>query len=226
MRFKNTAVIRKRSGFTLIEVLVAVFFGAMVIVAATSFIWSMGHAWGTGSQDWLFHKHMRGVSRFLENTLQVAGNRVPLSEDETPIAWAERNGSAYQNREFLTFELDESPGVLVWPDERPLPKIVCSLDLDPREGLFLLWRSRLEEDYEDKEPRRTLISPFVTGIRYYYIENFEDENLEWEIEDEPEREADGAYIMPQRIELIFTYFEVEYKRQIVLPSVFNGVPVL
>jgi len=38
-------------GFTLVEVMVAVFFGAMILVAATSFIFSMGELWGRGAPE-------------------------------------------------------------------------------------------------------------------------------------------------------------------------------
>ena len=147
---------------------------------------------------------------------------MPAGEAETPIYWSSRGGRAYENKELLTFELEKSPGVLVWP-ENPLPHVVCSLELERDEGLYLLWRSRLEADFEEEEPRKTLISPFVTEMKYYYLDP-DDEEAEWEIEDEPTKETDGSYILPQRIEIVFEYEGREEKRQIVLPTVFDGVP--
>lgn len=214
---------RSRAGFTLLEVMVAVFIGAMLLVATTSFVFSMGELWGKGANVWLFQKHVRGVSRFLENSVQSSSWKLPAGEAETPIYWGEWGSREYQNQQFLTFELEKSPGVLIWPEER-LPHVVCSLELDEEEGLYMLWRSRLEEDFEDESPRRTLISPFVKGIRYFYID-LEEEEGEWEVFEEPEKETDGSYLLPQRIELTFEYQGQEEKRQIVVPGIFNGLPM-
>jgi len=213
---------RSTQGFTLLEVMFAVFMGSALLVAATAFVFSLGELWGKGANVWLFQKHVRGVSRFLEQSVQKSGWKMPAGEAETPIYWSSRGGRAYENKELLTFELEKSPGVLVWP-ENPLPHVVCSLELERDEGLYLLWRSRLEADFEEEEPRKTLISPFVTEMKYYYLDP-DDEEAEWEIEDEPTKETDGSYILPQRIEIVFEYEGREEKRQIVLPTVFDGVP--
>ncbi len=214
--------LRSRKGFTLLEVMFAVFMGSALLVAATAFVFSLGELWGKGANLWLFQKHVRGVSRFLEQSVQKSGWKMPTGEAQTPIYWSSRGGRAYENQQLLTFELAKSPGVLVWPDT-PLPHVVCSLELDRDEGLYLLWRSRLETDFEEEEPRKTLISPFVTDIKYYYIDT-EDEDAEWEVEDEPTKETDGQFLLPQRIEIVFEYEGREEKRQIVLPVLFNGVP--
>ena len=214
---------QSKAGFTLLEVMVAVFIGATLLVASTTFVFSMGELWGRGADVWLFQKHVRGVSRFLENSVQASSWRLPAGETQTPIYWGEWGSREYQNEQFLTFELDKSPGVFVWPDER-LPHVVCSLELDREEGLYMLWRSRLEEDFDEESPRRTLMSPFVTGIRYFYLDS-EDEEAEWEVFDDPEKETDGSYILPQRIELTFEYQGQEEKRQIVIPAIFDGLPM-
>jgi len=200
----------------------AVFMGSALLVAATAFVFALGELWGKGANVWLFQKHVRGVSRFLEQSVQKSGWKMPTGEAQTPIYWSSRGGRAYENQQLLTFELEKSPGVLVWPDT-PLPHVVCSLELDREEGLYLLWRSRLETDFAEEEPRKTLISPFVTDIKYYYIDT-EDEDAEWEVEDEPTKETDGQFLLPQRIEIVFEYEGREEKRQIVLPVLFNGVP--
>ncbi len=221
-RFSKRKSLKSRKGFTLLEVMVAVFIGAAILVAVTTFVFSMGELWGKGANVWLFQKHVRGVSRFLEQSLQSSGWKMPQGDEEAPIYWGERGGRAYQNEKLLTFELEKSPGVLIWP-ESPLPYVVCSLEFDKNEGLFMLWRSRLEEDFGEEEPRKTLISPFVTDLKYYYLDP-EDEDAEWEVEDDPQKEADSEYILPQRIELVFEYQGKEEKRQIILPTVFNGIP--
>ena len=201
----------------------AVFMGAALLVAATTFVFSLGELWGKGANVWLFQKHVRGVSRFLEQSFQTSSWKLSDGGVESVVYWANRGGREYENEELLTFELEKSPGVLVWPED-PLPYVVCSLELDDEEGLYLLWRSRLEEDFGEEEPRKTLISPFVKGIKYFYIDP-EDEDAEWEIEEEPVKETDGTFMLPQRIEIIFEYEGQEEKRQIPLPSFFIGVPM-
>jgi prepilin-type N-terminal cleavage/methylation domain-containing protein len=227
MRFGlRNGIARSRKGFTLLEVMVSVFIGATLLVATTTFIFSMGELWGRGANVWLFQKHVRGVSRFLEQSIQATSWKLPQGEEEqTPVHWYEWSSREYRNRSLLTFEMETSPGVLVWPESR-LPYVVCSLEFEKSEGLFMLWRSRLEQDFEEESPRRTLISPFVTGVKYYYIDYEEDEeDAEWEVQDDPEKEADGSYLLPQRIELVFEYEGQEEKRQVVLPTIFNGLPI-
>lgn len=212
-----------RSGFSLLEVIIAVFLGALVLTGTISFLFSMGQLWGRGAEERLFEKHVRGVSRFLEESFHQAGLRLEQDAEQGPVYWAERGGRQNLTTQYLTFELDRGPGLLVWPDE-PLPRVVCSLQHVPDDGLYLLWRSRLEDDFQEAEPRRTLVSPFVTAMRYHYLD-YADENDDWEILDDPEREPDGSYLAPQRIELVFKYKEETVRRQIALPTIFNGVPL-
>lgn len=214
---------RGQSGFTLIEVLLAVAMGAFILTAMTTFLFSMAELWGAGSNDRLFGKHARGVSRFLEQSFQTASSRYAEDGAEPPVFWFKWEGDGARNAEYLSFELERSPGALVWPIE-PLPHVVCSLEFDAGEGLFLLWRSRLEESFEDDPPRRTLISPFVEEVTYHYID-YEEENPQWEIETTPKQEADRSNILPQRVEFVFRFKDLEVKRQLMLPKAMEGTPV-
>ena len=212
-----------KSGFTLLEVLLAVALGAAIVVVATSFIFSMGELWGVGINERLFKKHTRGVSRFLEQSFQYTGSSYSDAPESRPVFWFDWEGDASKRDRFLSFELEKGPGALVWPSG-PLPHVVCSLDFDPDEGLFLLWRSRLEEDFDKDPPRRTLVSPFVTEVLYHYID-YGAENPQWEITREPNREADQSYTDPHRIELVFNYKGVKIARQLTLPDGLGGVPL-
>ncbi len=212
-----------KKGFTLLEVMFAVFFGAWILAMGTSFVFSMGMVWGQGAEVWLFQKHVRGVSRFLQQSIDNASMRVSQDQTETPVYWLQRGGQAYGTEQFLTFDLATSPGVLVW-EEEPLPYVVCSLHYDRDDGLSLLWRSRLEADFGEQEPRKTQISPFVRDFRYWYLDP-EDEEAEWEVEEEPRKEANGNYVNPQRLELLFSHEGEDIRRFLVLPNAFQGVPV-
>lgn len=222
MRRRGT---RLRSGFTLLEVLLAVALGAMVLTAMTTFLFSMAELWGVGSNERLFEKHARGVSRFLENGFHTASQRYDeAAGGNESLFWMNWEGDDTRRESYLSFELKKSPGALVWP-ENPLPHVVCSLEFDEDEGLFLLWRSRLEEAFDEDPPRRTLISPFVKAVEYHYI-NYEEENPEWEIEERPLQEADESYLMPERIVLKFRFKGEEVKRQLILPKIMEGTPIL
>lgn len=211
------------SGFTLLEVLLAVAMGSLILVISTGFVFSMSELWGVGINERLFKKHTRGVSRFLEQSFRFAGSRYSEDTNTAPVYWFDWEGDASKRDQFLTFELDKGPGALVWPSD-PLPHVVCSLDFEKGEGLFLLWRSRLEEDFEKEPPRRTLISPFVTTMRYHYID-YEDQTPQWEIENEPRVESDQSYTNAQRIEIVFEFKGAEIVRQLTLSKGLQGVPL-
>ncbi len=217
----------RQGGFTLMEILLAVTIGAWVIVAATTFVFSMGELWGRGGEDRLFDRHVRGVSRFLEGAFREAANGAQSSSSQSqssgPISWRIPEGSDFENEELLTFELPQSPGLLVWPDE-PLPYVVCSLRLDRSEGLFLLWKSRLEIDFEDESPRETRISPFVREISYFYYEDEVDSPI-WEENEEPLTDIQRQPILPDRIRLTFQYENMTRTADLVLPKLVSGVPL-
>lgn len=216
---------RSKQGFTLLEMLLAVALGAYLVTMMTAFLFSMAGLWGAGSNERLFEKHARGVSRFLEHSFQTASSRYSTSDDSNaPVYWMNWEGDESAKDFFLTFELEKSPGALIWPED-PMPHVVCSLFFDPDEGLFLLWRSRLEEDFDEDPPRKTMISPFVRQVEYHYI-NYEEENPQWEIETTPLQEADGTYVSPERIELVFEFKGEEVKRQLILPKTMSGTPIL
>ncbi|MDQ8202962.1 prepilin-type N-terminal cleavage/methylation domain-containing protein [Pelagicoccus sp. SDUM812003] len=216
---------RGKRGFTLLEVLLAVTLSAFILTYLTSFLFSMAELWGYGANERLFQKHARGVSRFLEQSFTYASAKYQAGDQgSTPVYWMEWEGDGSQNLEYLTFELEKSPGAFVWPEE-PMPHVVCSLDFDEDEGLFILWRSRLEKEFDEKPPRRTLVSPFVTEVRYHYI-NYEEEYPEWEITDQPKEEADRSNILPQRIELVFRFKDDRISRQLILPAPMGGTPIL
>lgn len=219
------ARLKMKAGFTLLEVLLAVALGAMILTSMTAFLFSMAELWGVGSNERLFEKHARGVSRFLESGFQNASQRYDeAAGGNESLFWHNWEGDDTRRESFLSFELKKSPGALIWPED-PLPHVVCSLEFDEDEGLFLLWRSRLEEAFDEDPPRRTLISPFLKEIEYHYI-NYEEENPEWEIEDEPMQEADDSYLMPERIVLTFRFKQEEVTRQLILPKIMEGTPIL
>ncbi|TVR50724.1 MAG: prepilin-type N-terminal cleavage/methylation domain-containing protein [Puniceicoccaceae bacterium] len=224
----------RQSGFSLIEVLLAVVLGAALLTAATFFIFSMGQLWGRGAEPRLFEQHVRGVTRFLESAIREAlpageaqgGQQQQQQQAQTNAArvfWHNPPGFTFADDPLLTFEMVNGPGLLAWPD-RPLPFVVCSLFLDPRDGLMLLWKSRLEIDFELMEPRRTQISPYVTAITYLYYDA-EEAGGGWEERPDP-RTGDGAEpVLPTRIRLTFTYENMVRHTELAIAAAPAGVPI-
>jgi len=201
----------------------AITLGAFLMIAASTFVFSMGELWGRGTDERLFDRHVRGVSRFMDGLLRGAVANADANGGMAAVWWAEPIGNEYTDAELLTFELQESPGVLVWPGEA-LPYVVCSFQLDRDEGLFLLWKSRLEVDFEDTSPRRTRLSPFVRDIEYIYYDT-ESDPPEWERKGEPLTDSEGSPILPSRLQLSFVYGSETRVIDLVLPTASTGVPL-
>jgi len=237
----------RRSGFTLLEILVAVTIGGALMIAAVFFAFSMGELWGNGSEVRVFDQHVRGVTRFMQETLRQAeappvvdalgnvqaaegaagapannGQAAPVTQEAAPVQWQEPRGAGGTD-ELLTFQLTKSPGIFTWP-EAPLPFVVAAIRVDPRRGLFLLWKSRLEIDFADAAPRELRVSPFVTEISYLYYDSTE-ENPEWEETDRPRRASGEELEVPTRLRLRFDYHGIERSTELVVPQIAAGVPV-
>lgn len=191
---------RGRRGFTLLEVVLALMLTGMVLVATTFFIFSMGELWGRGVEDRLFDRHARGVSRFLQSALSQSMASANPAEPGR-ISLSQPPGIGRFDESLITFELLEGPPFLVWPGA-PLPAVVCYLKLVEGEGLFLLWHSRLEVDFEEQAPRGTLLSPFVTELIYDY---YDPETELWTSLPEFENDDKGEPSLPTRVRLVFAY---------------------
>lgn len=202
-----------RRGFTLLEVLLALMLTGMILVATTFFIFSMGELWGRGVEDRLFDRHSSGVSRFLQSTLSQSLVAADSSEAGR-ISLSQPPGIGRFDESLITFELLEGPPFLVWPDA-PLPAVVCYLKLVEGEGLFLLWHSRLEIDFEEQAPRSTLLSPFVTELIYDY---YDSETEAWTSLPDFDHGDGGEPVLPTRVRLVFAYDGMTKETILTLPQ--------
>ncbi len=208
-----------RSGFTLLEILLALALVALVLVSMNTFVFSMGELWGRNADLRLFDQHARGVTRFLEHELRAAAFP-PAGLAASTISGQEVRAQNGVTDNLLTFELPEGSRLLTWPD-RPLPEVVCSLQVRDRQGLLLLWHSRLEKRFNDDPPRETVITPLVSSMSYdYYDTTFKN----WKNETQLRRDNDNHIIVPQRLRLKFTYGKLERENVIALPSTPEALP--
>jgi prepilin-type N-terminal cleavage/methylation domain-containing protein len=211
---------RPAFGFTLLEILLALAVVAMMLVALNTFVFSMGELWGKNADVRLFDQHVRAVTRFLERELRLAVLPPAARVGSTPIAAQEIRPLNGQTDNLLTYELPAGSRLLVWP-ERPLPEVVCSLQAREREGLILLWHSRLEKNFETDAPREVVVTPFVSGLAYdYYDPDFK----RWTTETTLKKDQAGNPLAPQRLRLKFTYGKLTKQSVISLAGAVEGLP--
>lgn len=210
----------RRRGFTLLEILLAMSLVGLVLVALNSFVFSMGELWGRNTDVRLFDQHVRAVTRFLEQEFRTAALPPAGRTATDPFAPQEIRTRTGGTENLLTFELPEGSRLFAWP-EQPLPEVVCSLQWRDREGLWLLWHSRLEKRFSDDPPRETQITPLVTGITYiYYDPSFKN----WKDEPQLRRDSGNRLLTPQRLRLKFAYRKLTRETTITLPAAGQGLP--
>jgi len=207
-------------GFTLLELLLALALVGIVLVAMNTFVFSMGELWGRNSEVRLFEQHVRAVTRFLENELRTAAFPPAVTAGDEPIVPKEIRPAGGMSEHLLTFELPQGSRLFNWPD-RPLPEVVCSLQVREREGLCLLWHSRIEKRFNDDPPRETVVSPLVGALAYDY---YDPEFKNWKTETQLRREGGDRYLTPQRLRLKFIYGKLSRETVITLPAPPEALP--
>ena len=206
--------------FTLLEILLALALTAMVLVSLNTFVFSMGELWGRNTDVRLFDRHVRAVTRFLDQELHSAALPPSAVAGATPIVPQEIKPANGATDNLITFELPAGSRLLVWPD-RPLPEVLCSLQARAGTGLVLLWHSRLEQKFADDPPRETVITPLVTALGYdYYDSDFKT----WKTETSIRKDSSGQLQSPQRLRLMFAYGKLKRESVIALPSPTEGLP--
>ena len=209
-----------RRGFTLLEILLAIALVGLVMVALNTFIFSMGELWGRNRDLRLFDQHVRAVSRYLQNELRAAGLPPSAAAGAAAVEAREVRVEFGRTAQLVTFGLREGSRLFVWP-ERPLPDVVCSLEVRPRTGLILYWRSALEQRFETDPPREALLSPLATGLSYdYYSEDFR----RWETVTSLRQGSSGELETPGRLRITFQYRELTREALIALPVTTEGLP--
>jgi hypothetical protein len=217
-------------GFTLLEILLSLALVMLVMVGLNTFIFSMGELWGNRSEARLLELHVRAVTRFLDQQLRIA-TLPPEAQASTtqpgaapatpPVAVQEIRPQNGSSDNLLTFELPAGCRLFDWQGQPPLPDVICSLQVRPGEGLFLLWHSKLEKHFSDDPPREVRVTPFVTSMTYDY---YDADSKRWQNETTLRRDSSNQGVAPQRLRLQFTYDKLTRESIISLATPSQGLP--
>jgi prepilin-type N-terminal cleavage/methylation domain-containing protein len=207
-------------GFTLLEMLLSIALVALLLVAMNTAVFSMGELWGRGTDKRLFDQHIVAVTRYLERELRGATLPPSVRIGDTPVTAPEITPASGTSDNMLTVDLPAGSRLVTWPD-RPLPDMMCSLQVREGEGLILLWHSSLETKYTEDPPRETVISSLVTALSYDYY----DPNLKsWSTETALKKDSNSQPILPQRLRLTFSYDKMTHDTVISVPTATEGLP--
>jgi hypothetical protein len=219
-----------RCGFTLLEILLSLALVMLVMVGLNTFIFSMGELWGNRSEARLLELHVRAVTRFLDQQLQVA-TLPPEAQASTtqpgaapatpPVIVQEIRPQNGNSDNLLTFELPAGCRLFDWQGQPPLPDVICSLQCRPGQGLFLLWHSKLEKNFSEDPPREVLVTPFVTSMTYDYYDAADNR---WQNETTLRTDTSNQPVAPQRLRLQFTYDKLTRESVISLSTPSQGLP--
>lgn len=200
--------------------MVAIAMAGLVLVGLNFFVFSMGEIWGRGSDSRLFDQHVRGVARFLQAELRAARGPYQKDGDESAFEIQDVKPSGGIPERLVTYTLLGSDRLMTWVD-RPLPEVVCSLQVRDGKGLYLLYHSRLEKRFADESPREVLLSPFVESVSYQY---YDEDYKRWTSERQFKRDAGGDYLVPQRLVFKFAYRGFTRELVLALEETGEGLP--
>lgn len=212
---------RNEGGFTLVEVLLALGLLAALLAALNQFVFSITEAWTKNHDQFVFVQHTRAVSRHIDELLQAAANNARASNTTAGSpAVAEQRVPGGGTADLLTFDLPVGDRLFSWPGV-PLPEVRCALGWRKDEGLVIYWKSRLEQDFATADPRMAVVSPFVTALSFDY---YDEAKAGWSTEQEPQKDATGAYLVPRRVRLHFKRNNQELEEVIPLSVSQQGLP--
>jgi prepilin-type N-terminal cleavage/methylation domain-containing protein len=223
---------KRKNGFSLVEVLLALAIGGLILTAATSLLVTISQAWANrpATRD-AFDAHVNGVANFLTAMLEEATLRDGLNSQKKAITLDRAPGFSESDDPLVRFYLREAPPLFFWPEPGSVAsRVHVFLQIDKRDGLRLLWYSDLQdleknekgirEPEDDDELFCTVVSPFCTEVFYCYYgdeDDADDDLKRWEIVDELEEDIDsGDFRLPAFAKLVFKWDEENLERVVSL----------
>ncbi|MEM9226486.1 MAG: prepilin-type N-terminal cleavage/methylation domain-containing protein [Verrucomicrobiota bacterium] len=219
--------ISRRRGFTLIEILMAIFLGGLILLAASSYLFALFNIKLKLEERPAYEEHVKGVIRFLDYAFIAAEPPEGESGEDRQggtVTFAKYPGADLATDESLSFRLSGELPLFVDPEEY-LSTLTCYLVFNDDDGLSLIWQSDSMAEEDDDDLRRTQLSPYVTSLIYAY---YDAEDESWEESEEPEQSDNGGLELPDMIKLVFTHPETEAELTftLILPPEENDVPLV
>jgi len=220
----------QKTGFSLIEVLLALAVGGLVLITASSLLVTISQAWTNrpATRD-AFDAHVNGIAHFLtavvEDSTKTRGSSKKLSSVQLsrPVGYSETDDP------LIKFYLSEAPPFFYWP-YGSASRVHAYLQFEEGDSLNFLWYSDLQEleklDSGESQPEdedqlfRSLISPYFDKVYYCYYGDEDDspeDEKSWDIQPELEENIDsGDFRIPDFIKMVFRWEEEGLERTITL----------
>lgn len=194
-----------RCAFTLVEVVLATAISAVVLFGCCAMMFDMVGVLEYFERGWSLRSHADGVEKFLRASF-MNSSAVQTSEIGETIAnnsaktiyLAHDPDNASLGDYYLCFSANYEHPIYVSAFKFS-PDKICFLELDD-DGLWIVWRFVVSEDRNsDPAIYRTLLSPWVVSMSYFYY----DDTSGWEEEDEIRTSATSSSLMPTYIKIVF-----------------------
>jgi prepilin-type N-terminal cleavage/methylation domain-containing protein len=205
----------RHRGFSLLEMLVSLALLGILMVTLNTFLFSMSELWGGGRDQRLFDQHARAAVALVRNAFDQAA----LGPGASGVALRDVDDGAGTTQPRLSFLLPDAGRLADWP-EAPLPDVDFNVLVEEGRGLIFQWQSRLELERDLTNRHETVISPFVTALRFEY---YDPELRIWTIEDEPVNNPGATtWRKPARVHLVFRRGALKTTKVINLPIKRSG----
>jgi len=186
---------RSRSGLSFLEILLAVSMLALLLVGASTFLFSFSRTYFTLETAPQFERHADGVVEFLE--FLAASSTDPQAPVGKHFAWSVPPGSRNPT---LAFQVDRTIPFFV-SELQPLPPLRAFLQFDEENNQFwLLWFPDPSITDGEQDIQYTLLSPWARDIEMGFY-NESQKNWEFELASSDNRQ--NANQRPERIRLLF-----------------------
>lgn len=183
------------------EVLFAVTLAAMILLVAVQFLVALTQNWNERDQDRFLQEHADGVLRFFETALRKNISDPRLSGEDRYPALDRPPGMSNLREPMVRMRFPDGSPLFFHGSDSTGP-VTAWFGYAPDTGVFALWRPDLQIEVDDyRDFYRTLVTPWVAGVRFYY---YDSESDLWE-EEEEILEVDGEPQLPDRVRAIFRH---------------------
>jgi hypothetical protein len=218
LNLSNKIISKKKSAFTLIEVILSLGLGALTLVSTLQVMFSLQQIWTETQTQNAFDQHVDGTCFFLQFIFNNASSSKKNPTTEIPRGksknieivqpnWADGFNDSY-------FQLSiQSPPAIFSDNSSPLNSpITIFFNLSTQNGLQFKWHSSSKNVENILDLYQTKISPFVDKIDLWY---FNPEFQTWEKEDDF-LEKNNESLIPDFLEITFKIKETLESRYIYL----------